>query len=397
MSDTNTLRPAWSSMAAGLPEDVLGPILANGTKPGIISFGGGLPSPEGFPTKELERAAEWCLEAMPKRALQYSDPQGEPELRAEIAKYENGRGNPTDPDNVAVVTGSQQALDLAARIFVNPGDAIMVQRPTYVGALEAFNLSQPRYVEMPEDEEGTAPALIGDEADGVKFAYILATFSNPTGRTMTVERRKQLIEKAREHRFWIVEDDPYGELWYHRKPPVSIQSLAPDCTIRFCSFSKVLAPGMRLGYITGPKEVIRMFAKAQSYAVLSTPCITQLMAAKVMADGLFSYHLDDIRRIYRAHAEAMLAALDEFMPKHPGISWTHPEGGMFIWLTLPEGIDTMKLLPEAIEQGLLYVPGSTFYGNSPESHQMRLSFVTVSEEKIREGVKRLAALISSKL
>lgn len=214
---------------------------------------------------------------------------------------------------------------------------------------------------------------------------------------MSAERRKQLIEKAEQYDFWIVEDDPYGELWYEKKPPISIRNLAPHRTIRLCSFSKILAPGLRLGYIIAPRDVIQMFSKIQSYAVLSTPCINQLVAARVLASGLLKTHLPEVRAIYREHSFDMQQALSEFMPKDPGISWTRPEGGMFIWLTLPKPIDTFAMLPKALRMKLLYVPGFAFYPNSPEQNHIRLSFVTVPKEKTIEGVQRLAALVSDEL
>ena len=337
------------------------------------------------------------MKTYPSRSLQYSGPEGEPELREQIAAYETSRGNPTSPDEILVTSGSQQALDLCGRVFCDPGSKILIQRPSYIGALEAFNLSQPTYVEMPSDAEGAAPAEIGEEARGVRFAYTLATYCNPTGQTMSAERRKQLIEKAEQYDFWIVEDDPYGELWYEKKPPISIRNLAPHRTIRLCSFSKILAPGLRLGYIIAPRDVIQMFSKIQSYAVLSTPCINQLVAARVLASGLLKTHLPEVRAIYREHSFDMQQALSEFMPKDPGISWTRPEGGMFIWLTLPKPIDTFAMLPKALRMKLLYVPGFAFYPNSPEQNHIRLSFVTVPKEKTIEGVQRLAALVSDEL
>ena len=397
MEGTKHLTPRYSQLALGLADDILGPILADGSKPDFISFGGGLPCPEGFPVEALREASDWCLKTYPSRSLQYSGPEGEPELREQIAAYVTSRGNPTSPDEILVTSGSQQALDLCGRVFCDPGSKILIQRPSYIGALEAFNLSQPTYVEMPSDAEGAAPAEIGEEARGVRFAYTLATYCNPTGQTMSAERRKQLIEKAEQYDFWIVEDDPYGELWYEKKPPISIRNLAPHRTIRLCSFSKILAPGLRLGYIIAPRDVIQMFSKIQSYAVLSTPCINQLVAARVLASGLLKTHLPEVRAIYREHSFDMQQALSEFMPKDPGISWTRPEGGMFIWLTLPKPIDTFAMLPKALRMKLLYVPGFAFYPNSPEQNHIRLSFVTVPKEKTIEGVQRLAALVSDEL
>ncbi len=398
MSTENLLSPVYSANAAGMAEDILGPILKDGTNPSMISFGGGLPCPEGFPVKELQEALVWCLETMPQRALQYSGPEGEPELREQIVRYETGRGNSVSADQLLVVSGSQQALDLVARVLCDAGSPIFVQRPTYIGALEAFSLSRPKYIELPEDEDGVRPDLITAEmASGIRFAYVQTSYCNPTGKTLSEERRRALAEKARELDFWIVEDDPYGELWYRNKPPRSIWSMAPERTIRLCTFSKVLSPGMRLGYMMAPKHVISQFITMQSYAVLSTPCINQLAAARVMEKGLFATHLPFIRSVYREHSDIMLQALEEKLPKHPGISWTHPEGGMFIWLTLPETVDTLAMLKKAMKRGLIYVPGFAFYANTPAKNCIRLSFVTVTREKTMEGVEILAGLIREEL
>ena len=398
MTDSKTLMPRLSHMAAALPEDVLGPILAAGSDPEFISFGGGLPCPEGFPVEAIIEAGEKSLRENAFRALQYSGPQGEIELRRAVAEYETrDRGTPTDPDEVLITSGSQQALDLCARVLCDKGSKILVQRPTYIGALGAFSLSEPTYVEFPENEQGLDAEAIGAEADGARFAYVLTSFSNPTGKTLDEASRRKLVEKAREHDFWIVEDDPYGELWYHEKTPKTVRSMAPERTIRLSSFSKILSPGMRLGYIVAPKELIQVFSKVQSDAVLSTPCINQLIAARVMTSGLFKTHLPHIRGIYREHAEAMLGALEELMPKHPEIYWTRPAGGMFIWLHLPEGFDTFKMMDEAVRRKVLYIPGEFFYAQNPDKNCIRLAFVTVPKDRMRVGVERLASLVKAEL
>lgn len=398
MTDCKQFMPTLSKMAAGLPEDVLGPILAAGTDPEFVSFGGGLPCPEGFPVEAIMREGNAALTENASRALQYSGPQGEIELREAVADYEtNDRGTPTRPEQVLITSGSQQALDLCGRVLCDRGSKILVQRPTYIGALQAFALSEPVYAEFAENEEGLDAEAIGEEARGARFAYVLTAYSNPTGKTISEATRAKLVEKAREYGFWIVEDDPYGELWYRNKPPRTIRSMAPDVTIRLSSFSKILSPGMRLGYIVAPEPLIEVFSKVQSGAVLSTPCINQLIAARVMRSGLLKTHLPRVRGIYREHAEAMLRALEEMMPKHPDIWWTRPEGGMFIWLHLPKGFETFRMMSEAVKRKVLYIPGEFFYAKNPDTCCIRLAFVTVQEPQMREGVKRLAELVASEL
>ncbi|MDL2059357.1 PLP-dependent aminotransferase family protein [Mesosutterella sp. AGMB02718] len=398
MTENIQTMPRLSLTAQSIPDDILGPILAEGTDPSFISFGGGLPCPEGLPVEAMRKACDEVLRSSAQRALQYSGPQGEIELREAVARYETEqRGTPTTPDEVLITSGSQQGLDLCARAFCDPGSRILVQRPTYIGALEAFNLSRPAYVELPEGPDGLEPEAIGEEARGARFAYILPTFSNPTGRTLGRAAREALAERARSLDFWILEDDPYGELWYRKAPPCTIRSLAPERTIRMSSFSKILAPGIRLGYITGPARVIRILTLIQSFAVLSTPAVNQLAAARVLSSGLMETHLPEVRAIYREHAEAMLSALEELMPRHPEIHWTHPEGGMFIWLHLPKQLDTFAMMQRAIEKKILYLPGQFFYALRPDVNCIRLAFVTVRKDLMREGVKRLSSLIRDEL
>ena len=255
MSD-NSLTPPKSIRARSSQRSIIRELLKLASQPDVISFAGGLPSPKSFPVKAIEKATDWVLETEGTRALQYSSTEGEPALRKAIAAHEAELGAPVDPDCIQIVSGSQQALDLMALAYIDEGSKVAVEDPTYLGALSAFKLQRPEFVTLPTDEHGLNPDLIGPEFSGIRFAYVMPTFQNPTGITITEERRKKLAEKAREYDFWILEDNPYGELWYDRQPPKPIRCYAPERTLTMGTFSKVLSPGFRLGYIIGPKAAL---------------------------------------------------------------------------------------------------------------------------------------------
>ncbi len=387
--------PRFSTVATQPGSDILNVILKIAATPNVISFAGGLPAPEGFPVAQLAAACQTVLDRDGKRALQYSAIKGEKELREEIARRETEKGIPTTADEVQIVSGSQQALDIIARIFLNPGDKVLVESPTYLGALQAFDLCRPSYTELACDEQGLNPVAFGDECKDAKFAYVIPTCANPTGLTMSHERREVLAQKARQYDMWLIEDDPYGEIWYVEEPPMSLRAYAPERTIRLGTLSKILTPGFRLGYVIAPKEVLDMIVKFKGAMDLNTCTFTQLVSAQVFSEDILKTHLPAIRERYKKHADAMLEALEEFMPE--GVTWTHPIGGMFIWVTFPECVNTTELLPKALEQQVGFVPGEAFYANNPKRNHMRLSFVTVGPEKIREGIKRISEIVKLSL
>ena len=378
------------------PQDtLLRELLTLAGRPEVISFAGGLPSPEGFPVADLREAADRVLASCGAQALQYSYTEGETELRRAIAELETARGTPTTIDEVQIVSGSQQALDLIARCFVDEDSRILVENPTYMGALQAFRTCRPSFELLPSDEKGFNPQAMDDACRGARFAYVMPTFANPTGLTMSEERRQTLARRARELDLWIIEDDPYGELWYEGQPPASIRSRIPERTLRLGTLSKVLSPGLRLGYICGPKPVLEVIALLKQTVDLHTSSFTQRVAADVIASGRLEAHLPAVRELYRRQARTMLEALGQYMPA--GVSWTDVEGGMFIWVTLPEGVDTTALMKTALDNNVAYVPGEAFYALGGDRRHLRLSFVTVPEERIREGVRRLAELLRRKL
>ena len=391
MSTVQEPTPRWSTLASKPTSSVIRDLLK--LPAGVISFAGGLPSPEGFPLDEIAKACQTVIAKEGKHALQYSMVEGEIALRREIARRETQKGIPTELEQVQIVSGSQQALDLIARIFIDKGDKVLVESPTYMGALQAFDLCEPEYVNLPCDNEGLNPAAFTEEVcRGAKFAYVMPTASNPTGLTISEERRKLLCEKAREYDMLLVEDDPYGELWYDQEPPASLRQWAPERVIRVGTLSKILAPGFRLGYVIAPADVLDKIAQMKQAMDLHTATFTQLISAQVFSEDLLVHHLPSVRERYKTHAKAMLDALEEFMPE--GVMWTHPTAGMFIWVTLPEKIDATEMARDALAHKVAYVPGEAFYaGSAVEKNHFRLSFVTVDPERIREGVKNLAEVI----
>lgn len=396
MSDNfESLTPPKSIRARSSQRSLIRELLKLASEPDVISFAGGLPSPKSFPVKAIEKATDWVLETEGAKALQYSSTEGEPALRKAIAAREEELGTPTDPDCIQIVSGSQQALDLMALAYVDKGSLVAVENPTYLGALSAFRLQGPQFVTLPTDEHGLNPDLIGPEFSGIDFAYVMPTFQNPTGITISEERRKRLAEKAREYDFWIFEDNPYGELWYHKQPPKPLRYYAPERTITMGTFSKILSPGFRLGYVIAPKAALDPLTTIKQAVDLHTSTFTQLIAARCMDEGLLNKHLPDVRKLYRDQCQCMLNALAKYFPD--GTVWTKPEGGMFIWVTLPEYINTDDMMKEALDRKVAYVPGSAFYANEPQVNKMRLSFVTVPPEKIDQGIKILADLIKEKI
>lgn len=384
------LRPARRAAAASA--SIVREILKVTQRPEVISLAGGLPAPESFPVEALRAAFDHVLATDGRAALQYSTTEGHAPLREWIAAQESARGAPTHPDEVMVVAGSQQALDLIAKGLVESHAPLLVESPTYLGALQAFAIFEPAYRTVPTDAQGLVPeALDARLTDGARALYVMPSFQNPTGLTLDGQRRAALAEAARRHDFWLIEDDPYGALWYDAPPPPSLRAFAPERTIRVCSFSKVLAPGLRLGYVVAPRTCIDLLVRLKQATDLHTATLTQRAALHVLASDLMDAHLPQVRARYAAQCRVMLDALQAAMPS--GVQWTRPVGGMFIWLTLPASIDAMALLPRAIERNVAFVPGEPFFADAPRANTLRLSFVTVPPERIRAGVEVLAQLI----
>ena len=378
----------FSTRATAIKSSVIREILKVTARPEVISFAGGLPSDASFPVEQLKAAFEKVLKDAPQAALQYSTTDGYAPLREWVAAEKSKSGATIKPEQVIIVSGSQQALDLIGKVFINEGDKVLVEAPTYLGALQAFDLFFPKYVSLPSDDDGLdADQITAEHAQDAKFLYALPNFQNPTGRLMTEARRQALVAKARELNLLVIEDDPYGELWYTSAPPPSLLSRMPERVIQMGSFSKILAPGLRLGYIVAPEEIARKFEQVKQATDLHTATLTQRAVYEVVKDGFLNEHIPTIRSMYHTQAQAMLSALDEHMPT--GVKWNQPAGGMFLWLELPENMDSEEMLKKALARNVAYVPGTPFYANEPVRNTLRLAFVTVPEEKIRAGVKVL--------
>ena len=366
---------------------VIREILKVTERPGIISLAGGLPSPESFPIEAMREATARVLRDNPREALQYASSEGFAPLRDWVARRMAAQGLVVDAAQVLITTGSQQGLDLAAKVLIDAGSSVAVESPTYLGALQAFAPYEPEVVTVPCDDDGPLPATLG-VAKGARFLYMIPNFQNPSGRCMSEDRRVALVDAARALGLPIVEDDPYGDLWFDAAPPASLASRWPEGTVYLGSFSKVLAPGLRLGYVIAPAALMPKLLQAKQAADLHTPGFNQRVVFEVIKDGFLRDHVPTIRARYKAQRDAMRAALEDHMPA--GCSWRVPVGGMFFWVELPEGIDATALLPRAVELGMAYVPGAAFFANDARADTLRLSFVTVAPAEIECGIALLA-------
>jgi 2-aminoadipate transaminase len=389
-----------SDRARKLSSSAIREILKVTERPDVISFAGGLPAPSTFPAERMRAASDRILRDTPAAALQYSATEGYLPLREWIAARHSGHGAnghvQIRPTQVLITTGSQQALDLLGKVLVCPHSPVLVETPTYLGALQSFSLYEPRYVQVPTDDAGLIPSALTPEVTaGARLLYAQPNFQNPTGRRLAVERRRELAAFAQRAPFPVIEDDPYGALDYRGEPLPTMLSMAPDRIVHLGSFSKVLAPGLRVGYLIAPEALHFKLVQAKQATDLHTPSFTQRIVHEVVKDGFLDTHVPTIRALYRDQCAAMLAALERYMPE--GVAWTRPEGGMFVWVQLPAAIDTMKLLEDAIAQQVAFVPGAPFFANEAQHNTLRLSFVTVPPEKIDAGIARLAALVRARI
>jgi 2-aminoadipate transaminase len=372
---------------------VIREILKVTERPGIISFAGGLPSPKTFPVEVFAEACTKVLRDDGRAALQYAASEGLATLREQVADMLPWA---VDPANVLITTGSQQGLDLVAKVLIDPGSRVLVETPTYLGALQAFGPMEPNVVSVASDDEGPVlPDLLRAVSEDQKlprFMYLLPNFQNPTGRSMTEARRAALSTEAQRLGLPIVEDNPYGDLWFDTPPPAPLTARHPQGCVYLGSFSKVLAPGLRLGFLVAPPALYPKLLQAKQAADLHTPSFNQRVVAEVLKDGFLDRHVPTIRTLYRAQRDAMLQALDQEM-QGLGVAWNRPAGGMFLWARLPEGMNAIELLPRAVNKGVAFVPGAAFYAEQADPRALRLSFVTASAEQIQTGVAALAQAI----
>jgi 2-aminoadipate transaminase len=369
----------------------------------IISFAGGLPAPELFPVERVAEAAERVLHEHGRQALQYSTTEGYRPLREMLARHTARYSLHITADNVLITSGSQQALDLIGKVFINPGDRILTESPTYLGALQAWNAYGAEYVTMRTDAHG----MVTDELEaalrtGPKFMYVLPNFQNPGGTTLTLARRRRLVALADHYGVPIVEDDPYGQLRFEGEhlPPVAVldeRSLHrgefsySGNVIYLSTFSKILAPGLRLGWVVASPEVIAKLSQAKQGADLHTSTFTQMLAYEVAKGGFLDVHVRRLREVYKDRRDIMLEAMQEHFPAD--VSWTRPQGGLFLWVTLPESVDATQLLVKAIEHKVAFVPGAAFHPFGDGKNTFRLNFSNATPEAIREGIARLGEVL----
>jgi 2-aminoadipate transaminase len=397
---TNSLSNGARSMTSSAIRD----LLKVTEQPEVISFAGGLPAPECFPTEELTAAAERVLVERPLSALQYGPTEGYRPLRELIITIMRGRGLSIPIEQVLTLNGSQQGLDTMGKLLIDQDSIVLVEEPTYMGALQAFRPYSPKFIALPMDEDGldiSALEQLLKSGAHPRFLYLVSCFQNPTGITPSPERKRALLEVAARYSLPIVEDDPYGELFYEGTRPPILAAMDTEMhgelrhVVYLSTFSKLLAPGLRVGWAAVPKELVSKFAQAKQGLDLHTGSLSQAVAYEACRDGLLDRHVPTIRATYHARRDAMLASLDKLMLKE--VRWTRPKGGMFVWLTLPQNVDSTILLEASLEQKVAFVPGTSFHANGGGTNTMRLNFSHSSPERITEGVSRLARSITELL
>jgi len=376
-------------------------------RPEMISFAGGLPAPEVFPVDRFQEACQSILGQHGSQALQYSTTEGYRPLREMIARHTARYGIRIEPENILITTGSQQALDLIGKIFINPGDRLLVEKPTYVGALQAWHAYQAEYLAIALDDQGMqTDVLEAALRAGPKFIYVLPNFHNPAGVTLTLQRRQRLVELADRYGVPLIEDDPYGQLRYEGEhlPPLVVldgqlqgrEGMPYSGNVLYLStFSKTLAPGLRLGWVVAPTEVIQRLVQAKQGADLHTSTFAQMLAFEVARGGFLDRHVRFIRTVYRERRDAMLAALQNYFPGN--LHWTTPQGGLFLWVTLPEPMDAAEILQAAIAENVAFVPGSAFFADGLGCNTLRLNFSNAPPARIHQGIKRLGTVLARAL
>jgi len=386
----NTWASRYTRRATAARSSAIRELLKITQRPEVISFAGGLPAPEFFPIDEVQRASAKVLAEQGRTALQYSSTEGYLPLREFLAADLKRHGIVAGPENVLLTSGSQQALDLIGKLLIDPGDLVVVESPTYVGGLQAFNLYEAEYWGVPVDDEGLQTDMLEEALKArPKLLYILPNFQNPSGVSMSLRRRQKLVSLAAEYGIPVVEDDPYSELRYEGEPIPPLLRLSQENVIYLNTFSKTLSPGLRLGWIVAPAEVITKLVQLKQGTDLHTSGFNQMIAYEIASSGFLEGHVNQLRDVYRERRNVMLEALKEFFPLEA--AWTHPQGGMFLWITMPAGIDCRDLLSAAVKDNVAFVPGNSFFPDAESnSRHMRLNFSNATPERIKEGIRRLS-------
>jgi 2-aminoadipate transaminase len=400
---TTTWEDLYASRVAGMQSSAIRELLKLTQKPEIISFAGGMPAPELFPRERFKEATSRVLDDQGEIALQYSTTEGWPELRQMIARHVSRYGIEAEADDIQITTGSQQALDLVGKLMIDIGDEVVVGAPTYLGALQAFGAYQASFLNVPLDEDGMTIEPVEDLLQRrPSFMYVLPNFQNPAGVTLSLDRRVALVEMARANGVPIVEDDPYGQLRYEGEHLPTLYALDAELAgsdgglgnvIYMSTFSKTLAPGLRLAWVIAPRPVLARLNQLKQGADLHTSTLVQIVACEVARGGFLDEHIQRLRAVYRERRDAMLGALDRFMPAE--VSWSHPQGGLFLWAQLPAGMDSQSVLAEAVKEQVAFVPGTAFFTQPNDGIRfMRLNFSNAQPDQIQEGIRRLGECLA---
>ena len=371
---------------------VLRELLALTAKPDIISFAGGLPAPESFPVEALRMASDRVYRLCGRTALQYSPSAGLPSLREKLAQRHRSQGIACTAENFLIISGSQQGLDLAGKVFLEPGDLVLCENPTYMAALNVFRSYECTVMPVETDNEGIIPRNLEEKLaqnPDAKLLYVIPTFQNPTGRQWSLARRRAVLDIAQRYGLPVLEDDPYGALRYEGEPLLSLKSMDSSGIVTYMgSFSKVLSPGIRLGWLLASQELIERYTSAKECSDLQSSTIAQMTVDAYLESNDLDAHVSEITALYSQRRDRMLSALSDLFPA--GASWTHPQGGLFLWVTLPDWMDSAALLPEMVSRGVAYIPGRDFFANRDIRNCLRLNFSNSSEEQIAEGLRIMA-------
>ncbi len=366
----------------------------------VISFAGGLPYIGGLPVEDIASAMDTVIRESYTSAFQYGATEGSELLKTMLVEVMAEEGLRAEPEHVIVTTGSQQALDLLGRVLINPGDRMVVEGPTYIGALAAFRPADPEFITIPLDDSGLQVELLEEDLERrsgppPKFIYVVPSFHNPGGVTLSPGRRAALLELARRRDLIIIEDNPYGMLRFEGEPLEPIAASDRRRVVYVSTLSKIISPGIRTGWVLAPAPILERLAMLKQGADLCSSSLSQMFAEQFIRQGLWKKNLDNLRPIYRSRRDAMLAGLEEHFPDEA--RWTRPQGGLFIWVTLPRYLDTAKMLPLAILQKVAYVPGTAFFADGSGKHHLRLNFSYADEDRIAEGTKRLGKVIKREM
>ena len=397
MAKANPDKWAVAGHVAKLEASIIREILNISSQPGVISFAGGLPAPEMFPIDEMKVAAEKVLDEFKSSSLQYSLTMGVPALREAIAQRETEKGTDTKPKNILITSGSQQGISLASNAFIDPGDYIITEYPTYVGAILSFDFNRAKYATVEMDHDGMLTDQLEEKIKKYKpkFIYVVSTFQNPTGITMSMERRKALIDIATKYNVPILEDNPYKDIRFFGKDVPSLKSLGGDIVISLGTFSKICAPGLRIAWVKGHPSILRKFEKIKQGADMQPNTFTQMMINDFIRSGKIDTHIEKLKVNYGEKCKLMLDEMEKQFPSE--FTWTKPEGGLFLWCELLESMSASKLLPKAIEKKVAYVYGAPFFPDRKGDNTFRLNFSNASHENIIEGIKRLGEMFKENM